>query len=503
MARLSGGERPFPPGDYPLVVVGSGPGGLQTSYCLTRLGVEHALLSRDEHPGGMFRHFPIFERLLSWTKPDAPFPREAREYEWYDHNSLIADDAADRAVVAGLMDRSFFVPSRPDMEGGLALFAERTGVRARYGCRWEATRREEDGSFVLETSDGEYRCRAAVFALGVTEPWKSDTPGIEHVPHYVDTRPAREYAGKTVFVIGKRNSAFEVADALLPWARRVVLASPRPVETGVLALSTVRARYLQPLEDAELGGGTLVLDAAIERIERIGERFRILAHGTTREGEVEVEADEVIAATGFRTPLLDLPDLGVATVSQGRIPAQTPFWESATVPGLYFAGNATQGSPGLRRHGVASSSGAVHGFRYNARLLARHLAATRFGMESDGRPLPREKVVPFLLGELARGPELWAQKGYLARVVSFGENGALDEGIQPLMHFVDAGGLDAVAVAVEMNAAGEIYPTVYVRRRGEVAAEELAGELFHDFESQEHKRKLEALLTQLGTAARP
>ena len=35
--------RPFPPGDYPVVVVGCGPGGLQTSYCLSRLGVEHAV----------------------------------------------------------------------------------------------------------------------------------------------------------------------------------------------------------------------------------------------------------------------------------------------------------------------------------------------------------------------------------------------------------------------------------------------------------------------------
>ena len=46
MADLT--ARPFPPGDYPVVVVGSGPGALQIAYSLSRLGVGHAVLSADE-----------------------------------------------------------------------------------------------------------------------------------------------------------------------------------------------------------------------------------------------------------------------------------------------------------------------------------------------------------------------------------------------------------------------------------------------------------------------
>jgi thioredoxin reductase len=482
-------DRPFPPGDYPVVVVGSGPGGLQASYCLSRLGVACATISRDDAPGGMFRAFPIFQRLLSWSKPDAPAEPGTREYEWYDHNSLVADEPQHQGLVPPLMDRSYMVPSRAEMEAGIAAFAEQVPVPVRYGCTWESTRRAEDDRLVLTTSDGEYTCRAAVFALGVSTPWFSPIPGIDGVPHYVDTRDPEKYRGRRVFVIGKRNSAFEIADGLLPWARQVILGSPRPVDVAVIALASVRVRYLQPYEDAALGGGTVAIDVALERIERTGNGWRLVGQGTTREGPVELEVDEVIAATGFTTPCLDLPELGVRTVAQGRVPALTPFWESEPGSGIYFAGNATQGAPGLRKHGIGSSSPAVHGFRYNARVMARHLAETHLGRTVARRRLNGE-IVPYLLAELTTAPELWTQKSYLARTVLSG--GETD--VVPLAHFLDEDGADGVAVAVEANASGELYPAVYVRRGGAVAEHLLPPHRLHDFRGSEYERELAGLL---------
>jgi hypothetical protein len=206
----------------------------------------------------------------------------------------------------------------------------------------------------------------------------------------------------------------------------------------------------------------------------------------------------VIAATGFRAPVRDLPSVGVAMLNDGRMPAQTPYWESISVPGLYFAGNVTQASPGLRKHGATSSSGSVNGFRYNARVLVQHIAEEHFGIRLARRPLEVDEVVPYLLEELAHAPELWTQKGYLARVVGVDEaDGFRDEGIVPLADFVDREGGDACAVAVEYDADGTIIPVVYVRRGGRLVEHHLPRHPLHAFHTDEHRQQVAACVAPL------
>jgi hypothetical protein len=220
--------------------------------------------------------------------------------------------------------------------------------------------------------------------------------------------------------------------------------------------------------------------------------------------EVAVEADDVIAATGFTCPLLDLPSLGVATSGPSQLPAQTPYWESATVPGIFFAGTIGQGSRGLRKHGIPSNSGAVHGARYNARILAGYVARTRFGREDPGTPIAPASLLEFTLDELTFGPEIWHQKAYLARVIEADPVAGLrDRGILPLAALMDGDGPDAILLTLEADGSGSIYPVIYLRRDGRVDEYALEPDPLLDFRTPIHRRQAAEILAKMvpGIAA--
>jgi len=493
-----------PPGSHPVVVVGSGPGGLQVSAELSALGVRHAVISADPAPGGMFRRWPHFQRLLSWTKPhvtDDPTDPRAERADW---NSLLTELPQARSLQRGFMDGSSSFPSRPEMEANLVAFADRASIDVRYDSAWESTRRVEDADgarFVLVTRGGEYRARHVVLAVGVAEPWMPATPGIELAGSYAQVQPAEAYRGQRVLIIGKQNSGFELANGLLPWARSIALVSPSPVSLSVVTrtLVGVRARYLQPFEDAMLGGGVTILDASLERIQRtVDGALAVHLQRADRAQALVAEVDSVIAATGFQTPLRDLPSMGLAVAGQSRLPVQTSWWESATLPGIHFAGTITQGARGLRRHGVPANSGAVHGSRYNARLLARHLAR-QLGMQPAPPPvLAPDAATDLVARELTTSAELFHQRGYLARVLTVDASGGLrDEGTQPLTHFLDADGPDGLGVTLEADGSGAIYPALFTRIGGSIREHLLEADPRLRYDDPQTRRSIASVLGRL------
>src|SRR4029077_771383 len=333
--------------------------------------------------------------------------------------------------------------------------------------------------------------------VGVAEPYTPPGIGMEHTHHYADVRPVQEYADRRVLIIGKQNSGFELASGLLPWARQLIVSSPSKTRLSVdtKTLVGVRARYVQPYEDYVLGGGVSVLDAATDRIERTADgRLTVHLRRTDGGADLAIEVDDAISATGFVSPLVDLPDLGVTTFGASRLPVQTPWWESTGVPGIFFAGTIGQGAKGLQKHGVRSNSGSVHGARYNARVLATHIAEERFGIQPERPILAPDAVAGFVATELADAPELFHQRGYLARVLTADPGGGLrDDGVQPLAHVLDTGGPDALVATLESDGSGSIYPVVYTRIKGKLVERVIEPDPLMRFDSTDARRTIAEL----------
>jgi hypothetical protein len=140
----------------------------------------------------------------------------------------------------------------------------------------------------------------------------------------------------------------------------------------------------------------------------------------------------------------------------------------------------------------------VCGFRYNARILARHVAETVFGRRLERPAVAAERVVPYLVDELNRAPELTMQKGYLARVLGAdpAEGGVRDHGILPLEVFVD-GSHDGVAVTLEFDAEETIRPVVYVRSGGVVHETALPSHPLRRYDDPVYRETLQELVRPL------
>ena len=190
----------FLPASIPSSWSGAAPAGCRTSYCLkrarassTRWRPHRRRLPRT----GCSVKWPIYQRLLSWTKPDAPVDRGSRAYEWYDHNSLLSER---RDRPAGPRVAEFMDPhvdgSFPPGDGGRDSRRSRTGPESPFGTAAIGSRRAARrtvSSWSRRTASTGAGSR--VFAIGAHRTrWKMPIPGIENVPHYVETgKTARRY----------------------------------------------------------------------------------------------------------------------------------------------------------------------------------------------------------------------------------------------------------------------------------------------------------------------
>ncbi|GIM94942.1 NAD(P)-binding domain-containing protein [Paractinoplanes toevensis] len=389
--------------DY--LIIGAGPAGLQLGALMESDGSDYLVLEAADGPGAFFRTFPRHRQLISINKPHTGTtdPELNLRLDW---NSLLAEDAP---LFTGYTGRYF--PDADVMVRYLADFAAKTGVKIRYNAR--VTRIRKDGDeFLVSTGEEDLRAKKIIMATGVSRMNIPEIPGIEHAERYdtMDTDPDG-YTDQRVLILGKGNSAFETADALIETTTLIHVAGPHDVKFAWRThfVGHLRAVNNNFLDTYQLKSANAILDGRVRGIDRDGDDLVVtFAFARVEEVTKQLRYDRVIACTGFAfdASVFDetcRPELAI----DDRFPKQTASWESVNVPGLYFAGTITQ-----QRDFKKSTSGFIHGFRYAVRALHKVLT-----QRWPATQLETHEVTDAIIARVNRSSALWQQFGFLADVV--------------------------------------------------------------------------------------
>ncbi|HEX4953887.1 MAG TPA: NAD(P)-binding domain-containing protein [Thermoanaerobaculia bacterium] len=395
------------------LIIGAGPAGLQLGYYLSRSSRSYLILEEGYGPGMFFRTFPRHRTLISINKVYTGYEDPEINQRW-DWNSLLCDDPD---LVFKAYSQEYF-PSADDLVRYLGDFASRWQIAVRYRTRVERVSRDDQG-FLVRAADGSwFRGDRLVVATGLSRPFHPEIPGLEHAEPYttVSTDP-QEFKNQRVLILGKGNSAFETADCLTSTAALIHVASPRPVKFAWKThfVGHLRAVNNNFLDTYQLKSQNAILDGDVRSIERRPEGLAVSIHYSHAEEETEtLFYDRVILCTGFRfdASIFD-SSCAPALCIDDRFPDQTSAWESVNVPGMYFAGTLMQ-----MRDFKKSTSGFIHGFRYNVRALARLIDSRAYGSPwpskvVDGRP---EGLARAILERVNQTPALWQLFGFLGEV---------------------------------------------------------------------------------------
>ena len=401
--------------DY--IIVGAGPAGLQTGYFLDKRTRNYCILERAENAGSFFSKFPRQRNLISINKIYTGYSDPEVNLRW-DWNSLLSDSPD---LLFKNYSKDYF-PHSDDLVRYLKDFSEHHGLNIQYKTEVKTIEKTGDGLFHILTSKGGYHCKNLIMATGIPQQYVPDIEGIEHCEPYSECSiSADDYVDKRVLIVGKGNSGFELADLLVATASRIHLISPKNISFAWKThyVGNLRAVNNNLLDTYLLKSQNAILNAHLQRIvkQEDGTFLATVDYTKVRGGELEeFEYDKVILACGFQMDASIFGENAKPRLTHSdKLPDLSPEWESTNVANLFFAG-ALSHSLDYKK----STSGFIHGFRYNCDALVRILDKKNHGVDFNGlnlKTVDADTITDLVIEKINRSSALWQQFGFLGDVL--------------------------------------------------------------------------------------
>ncbi|XP_026859127.1 FAD-dependent oxidoreductase domain-containing protein 2 [Electrophorus electricus] len=432
-------------------VLGAGPAGLQMGFFLAQSQRDYIILERNSGPGSFFKRYPRHRKLISINKVYTG--RRNREFNLrHDWNSLLSNRPN---LLFQRVSRDLY-PEADAFPHYLSMFEKELGLQVQYGTdigRIQASGFGLNGnkSYILTDQNGEeYKCRVLLVSTGLWVPEEVHFVGSDLVEGYesIPTDP-EEYKDQAVLILGKGNSAFEVAQSILGRASRIHLYSPSPVRLAwqthyVGDLRAVNNELLDTYQLKSLDGlveGGLEDIAIVQRGKDGGKRRAGKNRmGKSSEGKMQLyftlselldrqdgnrstaitaenlpgyhddnfslrqPYDRVIRCLGFRFNFSVFDGSACpphSSTARGRLPAVTAWYEGRGTPNLFILGTAAHS-----RDYRMSAGGFVHGFRYIVRAVHKILEQRYHNNAWPANKLPTSQLLPWILKRVneASGP---------------------------------------------------------------------------------------------------
>ncbi len=403
--------------NFEYIVIGAGPSGLQLGYFLQKSGLDYCILEKGSGSGSFFKKYPRHRKLISINKVYTGYTDPELNLRW-DWNSLLSDSPE---LLVKNYSKEYF-PKSDDLVRYLQDFSDHYKLNIHYDTEVEEITKNTEDLFCLTTKNISYTCKYLIIATGVPKQIVPDIDGIEHGEFYSDcSMNPEDYEDKKVLIIGKGNSGFEIADNLVSTASRIHLLSPNNITFAWKThyVGNLRAINNNHLDTYLLKSQNAVLNAEIHKISRNenGKYNVIVDYTKVRGGEIEeFEYDHIIIACGFKMDSSLFSEAIKPELSYNdKFPNLTCEWESSNIRDLYFAGILSHS-----RDFKKSTSGFIHGFRYNCKALVNILLQKNQGKAIRAEVLDKidiDEITHLIIQKINRTSALWQQFGFLGDVL--------------------------------------------------------------------------------------